>query len=165
MEDLTQRRRVAPAVPHLIKLALVAAVTLLAGCASTSKENTIPSTGPTMEEIYREHMKSMRSSEHRFEEDLPRRSPQDADVSRYTRTSMNEINSRFGRLPNPDLVMFVYPHLSDNSRYPVPGYSTVFPMYETVEYAMPGETPPHDGHEATRPSRPDGHKVSMNSQQ
>ena len=53
----------------------------------------------------------------------------------------DEIDNRFARLPNPDLVMYVTPHLSANGRYPVPGYSTVFPMYETVEYAMPGEVP------------------------
>ncbi|HET9641887.1 MAG TPA: hypothetical protein VFP68_00665, partial [Burkholderiaceae bacterium] len=41
----------------------------------------------------------------------------------------------------PDLVMHVFPHLA-RGRYPVPGYVTVFPMYERVEYAMPGEAAP-----------------------
>jgi conjugative transfer region lipoprotein (TIGR03751 family) len=57
----------------------------------------------------------------------------------YTRTAENEIHRLFVRLPNPDLVMYVFPHLSGTESVPVPGYSTVFPFYERVEYAMPGE--------------------------
>ena len=34
--------------------------------------------------------------------------------------------------------MYVFPHLAQ-SRYPVPGYFTAFPMYEQVHYQMPGE--------------------------
>jgi conjugative transfer region lipoprotein (TIGR03751 family) len=34
--------------------------------------------------------------------------------------------------------MYVFPDLSDRG-YPVPGYSTVLPMFERVEYALPGE--------------------------
>ncbi len=57
----------------------------------------------------------------------------------YTRTAENEIRSLFPRLPNPDLVLYVYPHLSGTEQAPVPGYSTVFPFYQRVQYALPGE--------------------------
>lgn len=57
----------------------------------------------------------------------------------YTRTAQNEIYSQFKRLPNPDLVMYVFPHLAGTDPVPVPGYSTVFPLYQRVQYAMPGE--------------------------
>jgi conjugative transfer region lipoprotein (TIGR03751 family) len=57
----------------------------------------------------------------------------------YTRTAANEIRNLFPRLPNPDLVMYVYPHLSGTEQAPVPGYSTVFPFYQRVQYALPGE--------------------------
>ena len=70
----------------------------------------------------------------------------DADVqaapgvqARYTRTAQNEIHRQFHRLPNPDLVMYVVPHLAGTDPVPVPGYSTVFPLYQRVQYAMPGE--------------------------
>ncbi|HGW4265475.1 MULTISPECIES: TIGR03751 family conjugal transfer lipoprotein [Stutzerimonas] len=59
--------------------------------------------------------------------------------ARYTRTAQNEIYSQFKRLPNPDLVMYVYPHLAGTDPAPIPGYSTVFPLYQRVQYAMPGE--------------------------
>ncbi|MDH4709749.1 TIGR03751 family conjugal transfer lipoprotein, partial [Pseudomonas aeruginosa] len=51
----------------------------------------------------------------------------------------NEIHSQFKRLPNPDLVMYVFPHLAGSDPAPVPGYTTVFPFYQRVQYAMPGE--------------------------
>ncbi|WP_156483650.1 TIGR03751 family conjugal transfer lipoprotein [Azotobacter vinelandii] len=61
---------------------------------------------------------------------------------RYTRTAANEIYNTFGRLPNPDLVMFVFPHLTTGQpeALPVPGYSTVFSLYSRPQYALPGET-------------------------
>jgi conjugative transfer region lipoprotein (TIGR03751 family) len=57
----------------------------------------------------------------------------------YTRTAENEVDRQFFRLPNPDLVMYVFPHLGGTEPVPVPGYSTVFPFFSRVQYAMPGE--------------------------
>ena len=62
-----------------------------------------------------------------------------AEQMRYTRTAANEVYRQFPRLPNPDLVMYVFPHLAGTDPVPVPGYSTVFPLYQRVQYAMPGE--------------------------
>jgi conjugative transfer region lipoprotein (TIGR03751 family) len=61
------------------------------------------------------------------------------DTLSYTRNAQNEIDRLFVRLPNPDLVMYVFPHLAGEQPIPVPGYSTVFPLYEHVQYALPGE--------------------------
>ena len=66
----------------------------------------------------------------------------DASQSRYW-DPLKPTQQRFARVPNPDLVMVVYPHLA-KGKYPVPGYVTVFPMYETVEYALPGEIEQED---------------------
>lgn len=49
--------------------------------------------------------------------------------------------------------MYVFPHLA-RGRYPVPGYVTVFPMYETVEYAMPGEVFEREPRAAAVPRAP-----------
>lgn len=65
--------------------------------------------------------------------------PGPVDQSTFTRTAQNEIYSQFKRLPNPDLVMYVFPHLAGSDPAPIPGYSTVFPLYQRVQYAMPGE--------------------------
>ncbi|MGH2708017.1 MAG: TIGR03751 family conjugal transfer lipoprotein, partial [Actinomycetota bacterium] len=58
----------------------------------------------------------------------------------YTREAHTEIEALFPALPNPELVLYVYPHLGEDGA-PVPGYATAFPLYERVEYALPGEVP------------------------
>jgi conjugative transfer region lipoprotein (TIGR03751 family) len=113
----------------------------LAGCASGSKLSTLPSEGPTMAEIYRQHMTGQRNGPPDGAALPPPHDDGRSQMGIHQQAVANEVDGRFARLPNPDLVMFVTPHLSPNGRYPVPGYSTVFPMYETVEYAMPGEVP------------------------
>jgi conjugative transfer region lipoprotein (TIGR03751 family) len=114
----------------------------LASCASGSKLSTLPSDGPTMAEVYRQHMAGRRGPSTDGGASHPQGGENDrSQAGRYQRTVADEVDNRFARLPNPDLVMYVTPHLSPNGRYPVPGYSTVFPMYESVEYAMPGEVP------------------------
>ena len=113
----------------------------LAGCASGSKLSTLPSEGPTMAEIYRQHMTGQRSGPPDGAALPPPRDDGRSQIGRQQHAVANEIDGRFARLANPDLVMSVTRHRSPNGRYPVPGYSTVFPMYETVEYAMPGEVP------------------------
>ena len=49
------------------------------------------------------------------------------------------VHARFVRLPNPDLVMYVTPHLVGADGVPIPGYVTTFPLYTRVHYALPGE--------------------------
>jgi len=62
----------------------------------------------------------------------------------YTRSADNELEQLFPRLPNPDLVIYVYPHLATRTRAPIPGYTSVIPLFERVEYQLPGELPPLD---------------------
>ena len=62
-----------------------------------------------------------------------------ADADTYTRTGANELELLFPRLPNPDIYIHVLPHLATDERVPVPGYTTAVPLYERVEYALPGE--------------------------
>jgi len=57
----------------------------------------------------------------------------------YTRDAQSEIENLFPRLQNPDIVIYVYPHLATAARAPIPGYSTVIPLYNQVEYRLPGE--------------------------
>ena len=65
----------------------------------------------------------------------------EAALQGYTREAFNEIDILFPRLPNPTLVMYVFPHLAGETLAPVPGYATAFPLYEQTEYALPGEVP------------------------
>lgn len=133
-------------------LALVLTIAVLAGCA-TSKEKLLPHGDNTMLDVWQQNAgdgsggtgQVARRQLLDARQSL-RRPLTDADVqaapaeqTRYTRTARNEVYRQFQRLPNPDLTMYVYPHIAGTDPVPVPGYTTVFPLYQRVQYAMPGE--------------------------
>ncbi|MDU8500234.1 TIGR03751 family conjugal transfer lipoprotein [Pseudomonas syringae] len=121
---------------------------LLGGC-STNKEQMLPHGQNTMMDVWNQGTTGSAGSasgrqlldarsELRRPIDVRATQPLQ-DSAAYTRTAQNEIYSQFKRLPNPDLVMYVFPHLAGSDPAPVPGYTTVFPLYQRVQYAMPGE--------------------------
>lgn len=113
------------------------------GCAST-KEAVLPHDGPSMKAIYDAHFEAMGADDPvlvRRELGTRPLGNGDTDLAGYTRTAYTELETLFPRLPNPTLVMYVFPHLAGDERVPVPGYATTFPLYERVEYALPGEVP------------------------
>jgi len=132
-------------------LALAVAVAALGGCA-TSKEELLTHGDRDMMDIWRREtgdgggagqvarrqlLDARQSLRRPLTDEDTRAAP--AEQGRYTRTARNEINRQFQRLSNPDLVMYVFPHLAGTDPVPVPGYTTVFPLYQRVQYAMPGE--------------------------
>lgn len=62
-----------------------------------------------------------------------------AQQQQAARSDGNATQALFRRLPNPDLEMYIFPHLAGSEGVPVPGYTTVFPFYNRVQYALPGE--------------------------
>ena len=130
-----------------IRRAWLAALTsvALAGCQSSS-ESVLAERGPLIEEIYLE-MESPTPRHH----GLPGRAGaepalEDPDAGCQEASPSAE----FSRLANPTLHMYVYPHLTEIDRIPIPGYMTSFPMYQTVEMALPGEpTEPAGGNFAS----------------
>lgn len=126
---------------HWIWISLSSA--LLLGC-TTDKEQMLPHGEQSMLDLWngagavgtQQQLLDARSSLRRSVLD-----PQQLidDQTAYTRTAANEIRTQFPRLPNPDLVLYVFPHLTGSEQAPVPGYATVFPFYQTVQYALPGE--------------------------
>ena len=125
-----------PLHKHLIWISLLA---LLQGCASDSHE-LLPRGERDMRQIWNGATSGQITLQ---EARLALRRPVEVEPATlqqpYTRTSANEIRSQFARLPNPDLVLYVFPHLAGSEQAPVPGYSTVFPFYKQVHYALPGE--------------------------
>lgn len=115
----------------------------LGGCAST-KESVLPQDGPSMKAIYDAHFEGMGADDpYVLRRELGPRplGDDDVDLAGYSRTAHTELETIFPRLPNPTLVMYVFPHLAGSERVPVPGYATTFTLYERVEYALPGEVP------------------------
>ncbi|HCM5830636.1 TIGR03751 family conjugal transfer lipoprotein [Klebsiella pneumoniae] len=132
-------------------ISLTLMVLLLAGCA-TKKEELLPHGDRTMQDIWQQasgnggsvgqithrQLLDARQSLRRPLSTTQVQAAPDAQAH-YTRTAANEVHSQFQRLPNPDLLMYVFPHLAGTDPVPVPGYTTIFPLYQRVQYAMPGE--------------------------
>jgi len=116
---------------------------MMTGCASTKKA-VLPQDGPSMKAIYENHINEMNTRDPvSLRQELGSRGIQtgEGELRGYTRDAANEIEAIFPRIANPTLVMYVFPHLAGDEQVPVPGYATTFPMFEQVEYAMPGEVP------------------------
>ncbi|MXW07782.1 MAG: TIGR03751 family conjugal transfer lipoprotein [Gammaproteobacteria bacterium] len=109
------------------------ALALLSGCMSSKpiaqSENTM-----TMQEIYDAHFVNLEYDADEFV--FTHRSQ---DTSEYSQTIKNEVDQTFPTLKNPFLVMYVFPRLNTEDRTPIPGYWTTFPLYDNVEFALPGE--------------------------
>ncbi|MEW8307548.1 MAG: TIGR03751 family conjugal transfer lipoprotein [gamma proteobacterium symbiont of Ctena orbiculata] len=128
--------------PSSTPIAVLGLISLvLAGCAST-KDTVLPQDGPSMKAIYEGHVHEMNADNPLvIRGELGDRPivASEAALHGYTRDAFNEIDVLFPRLPNPTLLMYIFPHLAGDAGAPVPGYTTAFPMYEQVEYALPGE--------------------------
>ena len=132
-----------PPSPSLLATSLALS---LAACSVTgpreSPLNEVTANSPTVLNIYRGSTASKDSTE-LVRDALQGPSParpikeQDGTLSRYW-NPLEPLRSRFSKVPNPDLVMVVFPHLA-KGKYPVPGYVTAFPMYEQTPFALPGE--------------------------
>ena len=131
--------------PLTKQAALLVSISLVVGGCASTKEAVLPQDGPSMKAIYDAHLEEMAARDPQaFRGELGSRPlvSEPALLEGYTRDAYNEIETTFPRLPNPTLVMYVFPHLATEERVPVPGYATTFPMYERVEYALPGEVSP-----------------------
>ena len=61
-----------------------------------------------------------------------------APNSSYSLAHVNELRRDFRKIPNPEIVAYVFPHISDGE-LPVPGYFTMFHLYERDHYALEQE--------------------------
>ena len=106
---------------------------LISGCMS-SGSLTHSQDAPTMEEIYEAHFVDLTYDENDFVFLHDRE-----DSSHFSEAVIENIEQTFPTLKNPFLIMYVYPHLDSEDGTPIPGYWTTFPMYEQIEFALPGE--------------------------
>ena len=136
-------------MPYISPFPSMLAATLalsLAACSVTGPRESpldeVTANSPTVLDIYRGSTASRDSTE-LVRDALHGPSParpvkeQDGKLSPYW-NPLEPLRSRFSKVPNPDLVMVVFPHLA-KGKYPVPGYVTAFPMYEQTPFALPGE--------------------------
>lgn len=131
-------------------LCAVAGTLLLSACANTPKNVIRQGEGPTVVEILEGGGEGSTIEADAARERARQRLAESVIAERgfdaYTRTAQNEIQQLFPVLPNPTILLYVHPHHAidgtTQERFPVPGYSTEFPLYRHVQYAMPGELPP-----------------------
>lgn len=118
----------------------------LGGCSSTL---TLPHEGPDIKDVYDRHLGGQPGepvwpkSPAPDANASPALSPHPltrsgAELEGYSRSGATEIEQLFPQLPNPQVVMYVFPHRG-GSGLPVPGYTTAFRLYDKTEYALPGE--------------------------
>ncbi len=125
---------------NTVPLSIIPLLLALAGC-STSQEDLLPvDKDTTMMSIW---SKQTGGSNTLYDQRSQLRRPLTEisvqEQQSYTRTAENEVQVQFKRLPNPDMTMYVFPHLTEGENVPVPGYTTVFPLHTRVNYALPGE--------------------------
>ena len=130
---------------------LAAAILVALGGCATSKEKLLPHGDNTMLDVWNQETggsagggqaaRQLLDARQELRRPLTAADVQNAPAvnATYTRSASNEIYRQFHRLPNPDLMMYVFPHLAGTDPVPVPGYTTVFPLYQRVQYALPGE--------------------------
>lgn len=123
MSQPSTNTRISRRALAVLTLTILAAIN---SCA-TNKTTLLPAGPDTMLDIWRAQTGGNGTTLPR--EELARR-PFEARAAAH----------QFPRLSNPDLVMYVFPHLAGGSA-PIPGYTTVFPLYTHIWYALPGERP------------------------
>ena len=109
---------------------------LLNACASTTvTSGTIPEGGLTMSQIYQQSMN----------EPVQRWSVQHVskhvNYEGYTRDAANEVNHLFKPLNNPQIPIYVFPHVAliGDEQLIKPGYSTGFFLYKQNQFALASE--------------------------
>lgn len=106
---------------RIMMIVVLIATISLSGCSHIAG-NVIPQKGPTMEEVYDSMVI-----------DTPKKKPK-----RQTTKSIS--TKEFHKLSNPELKMYIYPHLSGKEELPIPGYYTEFNAYTRDHYLLPDES-------------------------
>jgi len=120
-------------------ISLVVIVVGLIGC--THPRHILRNDGVTMRDLIVDGQRvDSRTSQPRGSDALRRESKPTRSVESYTRNSLNEIDQLFPTLPNPEIAIYIFPHLATKDRVPVPGYTTSIYLYTADEYALPGES-------------------------
>ena len=114
----------------------------LTACQHTTTDSVIPQGDRTMDSLYRQTM----SGSSTIPASLPNRYLSWRTVSQPTDDVADPIvtdtqHTQLALLPNPAVPVTIYPHYATvgDESLPVPGYTTVFPLYRTPHYRMQTE--------------------------
>ena len=111
----------------------------LSACSSISG-NVVPKSGPAMEKVY-DSMGDQNVDN--IDNSNKLNSKQNIKLFRAKQFAVQNSEyknyrtlERLHKIPNPELRMYIYPHLAGRDQIPVPGYTTEFNVYERDYYAL-----------------------------
>lgn len=116
-------------------LACGSALALNACASSILASNSIPEGGLTISQLYQQSIN----------EPMPawsvKRTNKAVNYAGYTRDANNEIQSLFKALDNPQIPIYVYPHVAmiGDEQLLKPGYTTGFFLYKQNQFALASE--------------------------
>lgn len=121
----------------------------LTGCATAGKDSLPQGGDMTMAQIYQQEAGLSANSDYsagdqdvtQVRQRLRTSGFRQVDYTAYSVPSDNSTRQLFKPLSNPEVPMYIYPHLvqsNDNSQ-PVPGYTTAFFLYKENYFALPSE--------------------------
>lgn len=114
-------------------LILLISTVVLISCASSKNTAVLESDGLTVAQIYENTMAAQSL------DDLETLRGVSYAQHAASHVSVAGTDAPYQRLYNPDIFLYIYPHMATIDNAPIPGYSTVFPLYDKTHYAMPGE--------------------------
>ncbi len=91
--------------------------------------------GPTMRESYENHMAGGKTQDREMKASISRTQENDINYQGIKQRAFRANR----RIANPELAMFIYPHRATRHGLIVPGYILKFPMFEKVQYGLPGD--------------------------
>ena len=131
---------------------LISLISMLCSGCTTPGKNRLPHGDMTMAQIYRvqtglavpsDMQSNGATSSNQFDASSYQGRPSHVIPvnDQYMSVAQNQINSEFKVLPNPNIAVYIFPHMVHYSgtNVPIPGYTTMFFLYEKNHYAMPGE--------------------------
>lgn len=130
---------------YMMKTLVLIAISISLAACSSMRGNVIPQKGPTMEQIYDSMGANSSSnfpdeSNNNANQKIRKKIAIDANSTKLSVIASSKVTStQFHKLKNPELKMYVFPHLAGQDQLPVPGYYTAFNVYERDYYALPEE--------------------------
>ncbi len=110
---------------------------ILSACASNSISSTaIPEGGLTVNQLYQQSIGEPMPSW-----SITKRQAKPVNYAGYTREASNEIQTLFKPLDNPQIPIYVFPHVAliGDEQLLKPGYTTGFFLYKQNQFALASE--------------------------
>lgn len=119
---------------------LILISSLLTAACSHVAGNIIPDNGPTMESIYDDSGDPTTSASERaihFTDTSPAVKSRQLAAHSSSLLASSVVSPTFSLLDNPELKLYIFPHLAGAEMLPIPGYWTAFSAYPRNYYALP----------------------------